>query len=488
MVVVVSRFRVANDMEAQVAQAFRERPRAVEHVPGFLWLEVFVDSADPTLFYLMTRWTDLKSFEQWHSSPAHRDSHALIPKGLKLDATWTQIDRLVRLEGVSGPPVTEAVADAALLMGAYAAGSTEMHVFLLAPDGTIRACNTAACSHLEAGASLDGKSLMRYMPEADAARLRALLQSPGRQESPVHLNFGAVNRVPFTLECWVDVHPDGAMLLGEPTFRRDQQLQEELMAINQELAALSRERSREVRSERHGRETAERLNRERNAFLAVLAHELRQPIGSALAAMGVLRKVNPDPNLERPRALIERQLKQITRLVSDLADTARVAGGDIELRQAPVDVVQQLRELSTAWDAMGHEQHKSFDYRVAQDAVHVLGDVDRLQQVFSNLVSNAFKYTPPGGTVTVSVKTEDAWAVVSVRDEGEGIPPERLPRIFELFQRATSTGSGLGVGLAVVKALVEAHGGTVTAASEGLGRGATFTVRLPLAHTDHQGG
>jgi signal transduction histidine kinase len=108
--------------------------------------------------------------------------------------------------------------------------------------------------------------------------------------------------------------------------------------------------------------------------------------------------------------------------------------------------------------------------------------------VFSNLVSNAFKYTPPGGTVTVSVQAEDAWAVVSVDDEGEGIPHERLPRIFELFQRATTTGSGLGVGLAVVKALVTAHGGTVTAVSDGLGHGATFTVRLPLAHTDLEGG
>jgi signal transduction histidine kinase/heme-degrading monooxygenase HmoA len=487
MVVVLSRFRVANHMEADVAQAFRERPRTVEHVPGFLWLEVFVDSADATLFYLLTRWTDLHSFEQWHSSPAHRDSHALIPKGLKLDPTWTQIDQLVRIEGVSGPPVAEAVADAALLMGAYAAGSTEMHLFVLAPDGTIRACNTAACSHLGDGGSLDGKSLMQYMPEADAARLRALLDRPGRQESPIHLNFAAVNRVPFTLECWVDVHPDGAMLLGEPTFRRDQQLQEELMAINQELAVLSRERSREVRSERYGREAAERVNRERNAFLAVLAHELRQPIGSALAAVGVLRKLNPDPNLDRPRALIERQLKQITRLVSDLADTARVAGGDIELQQTQVNLVQQLRELATAWDALAHEQHKSFVYRVTQDTVPVLGDVDRLQQVFSNLVNNAFKYTPPGGTVTVSLKTEDAWAVVSVEDEGEGIPHELLPRIFELFQRATTTGSGLGVGLAVVKALVAAHRGTVTAASDGLGRGATFTVRLPLAQTDLQG-
>jgi signal transduction histidine kinase/heme-degrading monooxygenase HmoA len=481
MVVVLSRFRVANGMQAEVARAFRERPRAVERAPGFLWLEVFVDAADPALFYLLTRWTDLTSFEAWHGSPAHRESHALIPDGLKLDPTWTKLYSLVRVDGTTGPTLTEAVGDATLLFGAYAAGSKGVYLFLLDPDGTIRACNPTACEQLDPSGALDRKSLLDYMPEADAARLRALLARPGRQESPVLLNFAAPNRAPFTLDCWLDVHATGVTLLGQLPFRRDQQLQDELMAINQELAVLSRERSREVRDERFGRESAERLNRERNAFLTVLAHELRQPIGSALAAMGVLRKINPDPNLDRPRAVLERQLKQMNRLVEDLADTARVAAGDVELRRAQVDLVGQLRELATAWEASAHEQHKSFDCRLPDAPLLIWADADRLQQVFSNLVGNAFKYTPPGGAVTVALGTDGVSAIVSVQDEGEGIPPERLPRIFELFQRATSTGAGLGVGLAVVKALVDAHGGTVAAASPGLGRGTTFTVRLPLA-------
>lgn len=480
MVVVLSRFRVANGMQADVARAFQERPRAVEHVPGFLWLEVFVDSADPALFYLLTRWTDLQAFEEWHGSPAHRDSHALIPKGLKLDPTWTQMYHLVRVDGTTGPPLTEAVADATLLFGAYAAHSTDVHFLVIDADGTIRACNPSACRHLEPGGLLEGKSLLQYMPEADAARLRGLLATPGRRDLPVRLNFAAVNHVPVTLECWVDVRPQGTTLLGQPAFRRDQQLQDELMAINQELAVLSRERSREVRDERYGREAAEKLNRERNAFLTVLAHELRQPIGSALAALGVLRKLNPDPTLDRPRALVERQLKQITRLVNDLTDTARVAAGDVELNRDRMDLAQQLRDLATVWEAAAQEQHKSFEYRLPASALPVLGDVDRLQQVFSNLVGNALKYTPPGGTVVLSATVDGGSAVVSVQDEGEGIPSDRLPRIFDLFQRATTTGSGLGVGLAVVKALVTAHGGTVTAESEGLGRGATFRVRLPL--------
>ena len=103
MVVVISRFRVSNGMEAEVERAFRERPRAVENAPGFLWLEVCVDTANPAVFYLITRWTDLDAFERWHGSPDHRKSHELIPRGLKLDATWTQVVRLVRIDGTAGP-------------------------------------------------------------------------------------------------------------------------------------------------------------------------------------------------------------------------------------------------------------------------------------------------------------------------------------------------------------------------------------------------
>jgi signal transduction histidine kinase/heme-degrading monooxygenase HmoA len=480
VIVVISRFRVANGMEAKVERAFRERPRAVENAPGFLWLEVCVDRADPAVFYLITRWSDLDAFERWHGSPDHRKSHELIPKGLKLDATWTQLDRTVRIDGTTGPPLTEAVADAAILLGAYAAGSTEMHLLVLERDGVIRACNPAACHHLEPGGTLEGKSLLDYMPEPDATRLKGLLADERRTESPVSLNFAALNRVPFTLECWIDVQPDRATVLGEPTFRRDQQMQNELMAINQELAVLSRERSRELRDERYEREAAEKLNRERNAFLRILAHELRQPIGSALAAMGVLRKLNPDSALERPRALLERQLQQITRLVDDLADTARLASGDIELRREALDLTRQLQDIAQTWGAIAEQQRKKFRVELPDTTMLLRGDADRLQQVFSNVLGNAFKYTPPGATITLAATAEGNTGVINVADEGEGIPADRLPDIFELFQRGTNTSSGLGVGLAVVKALVMAHDGTVTATSAGLGRGTTIAIRLPL--------
>lgn len=482
MVAVISRFRVANGMEADVARAFQQRPRAVEEASGFLWLEVFVDRADPAVFYLVTRWTDLESYERWHASPAHRDSHAFIPKGLKLAAEWTRLFTLTRVDGATGSPLVEAVADATLLIADVARQSTEIHLIVIDREGTIRLCNPAAGRLLETAGPAEGRSLMDYLPEPDAERLRGLLSRPRRAESPVWLNVGPVQGVPVTLECWIDVHAGNATLVGHPSFRTNQRLQDELLAINQDLAVLSRDRSRALRDERHGREAAEKLNRERNAFLRVLSHELRQPIGGALAALGVLRKLNPDPSLERPRALLERQLQQITRLVEDLADTARVAAGDIDLRPEPLDLASQLEEMAQTWDALAQEQHKTFIWRLPGHALPVSGDLNRLQQVFSNLVGNAFKYTPPAGAVTLTAAIgPDATVVVSIQDEGEGIAPDQLPRIFDLFQRATTTGSGLGVGLAVVRALVAAHGGSVAAASEGLGRGAVFTVRLPLA-------
>ena len=479
MVVALSRFKVANGLEADVARAFRERPRAVEQTPGFLWLEVFVDGRDGSIFYLVTRWTDLESFETWHGSPAHRESHGLIPKGLKLDPAWTEVLHLLRLDGTTAPPLTEALIDSALLAGSYVAASEDVHAFALTPGGIIRACNAAAAG-IDRDAPLEGRALTEYMPQADAQRLRELLARPHRTQQAVRLNFAGPRTPAFTLECWLDVHADGAVLLGHPPARRDQQLQDELMAINQELAVLSRQRSREVRDERSGREVAERLNRERNAFLMVIAHELRQPISASLAALSVLRRMATDPALERPRSVLERQMLQMTRLVDDLADTARVASGAVELRNQDIDLVQQLRQLATSWEETAKGQGKSFHSELAAQPVFVRGDLDRLQQVFSNLVSNALKYTPEGRQVSVTLRIAGAFAEIAVADEGEGIPADRLPHIFELFQRATTTGSGLGVGLAVVHALVKAHGGTIEAASPGIGRGATFTVRLPL--------
>jgi signal transduction histidine kinase len=306
------------------------------------------------------------------------------------------------------------------------------------------------------------------------------LASAERVTTPTILNFGAPTKVPYTLRCWFDVQAESATIIGEATERPDQLLYDNLMAMNQELAVLSRERSREAGDERRARQAAERINEDKNAFLRVVAHELRQPLSAAVTALAVLRHLSSDPQLERPRATLDRQLKQMQRLIEDLADTARLASGRVDLRRVDLDLARHLRELATAWQEDGERERKPFVANIPDAPLIVSGDPDRLQQVFLNIVGNAFKYTPAGGSIHVELRHDPQWAVVSVCDQGEGIPPERLPHIFDLFQRATTTASGLGVGLAVVRGLVEAHGGTVSAESEGRGRGATFTVRLPL--------
>jgi signal transduction histidine kinase/heme-degrading monooxygenase HmoA len=480
MFAAISRFRVANGMDSSVAEAFRNRPRAVDAVPGFLGLDVFTAADDPSVFYLYTRWTDRESFDRWHHSDAHRESHALIPKGLKLDPAWTQITGMERIDGVIGSPLAEAVEDATLLATRVAEQSPGVHLIRLAADGTILTCNPAACHELAGGESLDGRLLADFMPEADAARLRHVLAAQGRSEHAVTLNFGAPHRTPYSLDCWFDVQPGGATLVGHPAFRRDQLLHDSLMAMNQELAVLSRERSRQASEAQRQQQEAERINEERNEFLTVLVHELRQPLGAAAAALGVLRKMDSDTALARPRNHLERQLLQIQRLVEDLNDSARLAGGTIDLRRIDLDLAAYIRGLTPSWEATAEAEQKHFQWRAPETPLMLSGDPHRLQQVFSNLVSNAFKDTVPGGSVSLAMTRDGDTAVVTVTDDGEGIPPDRLATVFELFKRATSTASGLGVGLAVVRGLVEAHDGSVTVASEGIGKGATFTVRLPL--------
>ena len=157
-----------------------------------------------------------------------------------------------------------------------------------------------------------------------------------------------------------------------------------------------------------------------------------------------------------------------------------MASGDTELRREALDLTHQLQDIAQTWAAIAEQQHKQFRFELPGSEMLLRGDADRLQQVFSNVLGNAFKYTPPGATITLEATVEGDNAVIAVADEGEGILPDQLANIFELFQRATNTGSGLGVGLAVVKALVMAHDGSVTAASAGLGQGTTITIRLPL--------
>jgi signal transduction histidine kinase/CheY-like chemotaxis protein len=232
------------------------------------------------------------------------------------------------------------------------------------------------------------------------------------------------------------------------------------------------------------RETAE-ANRAKDVFLAMLSHELRNPLGAIANAVAVLDRggESSSPKVTaRLRQIINRQTQHLSRLVDDLLDVARATAGKITLERQPVD----LGEAAAACIRSLHDSERTRRHRLSLrvESVIVNADPTRLAQIITNIVDNALKFTPSGGTVEVDVLREGRHAVFRVRDTGIGIAPDMLPRVFELFtqaeQGAARSIGGLGIGLTLVRRLVEMHGGTVVAASEGHGRGAQFTVRLPV--------
>jgi signal transduction histidine kinase/CheY-like chemotaxis protein len=227
-------------------------------------------------------------------------------------------------------------------------------------------------------------------------------------------------------------------------------------------------------------------DRRKSAFLAVLSHELRNPLGPIANAIRLLERVPPgSEQAMRARAVIERQTAQLTRLVDDLLDLTRIERGKVELKPEVVDLREIVRrtcdDYRDTFEQRGVELHVTAPAR----AVTVRGDSARLTQVMGNMLSNAVKYTLSGGTVTVVVGQAAGRAEFRVRDTGIGVASEQLDHVFEPFaqvdQGLARTAGGLGLGLSLVKGLVEMHGGTVAGASAGPGRGAEFVVTLPLA-------
>jgi PAS domain S-box-containing protein len=243
------------------------------------------------------------------------------------------------------------------------------------------------------------------------------------------------------------------------------------------------ERTQAEAQQRARGEEAEAANRAKDEFLAMLGHELRNPLGTITNAVAVLERLSGgDASTRHLTAIINRQTTHLTRLVDDLLDVARVTSGKIRLQAEPVDLHALARRCLETLTHAGRTQ----EHRVALHGqpVHVAGDAARLEQIVNNLVDNALKYTPPGGAVTVTTERRGAEAILSVRDTGRGISPDVLARVFDLFvqepQTLDRTRGGLGLGLTLVKRLVELHSGSVAAASEGPDLGSEFTVRLPV--------
>jgi PAS domain S-box-containing protein len=234
--------------------------------------------------------------------------------------------------------------------------------------------------------------------------------------------------------------------------------------------------------ERAARLAAEEANRAKDEFLAILGHELRNPLAPITTALELLRQVG-DTVPPRVLAVMERQVSHLTRLVDDLLDVSRVTSGKVRLARAPLylaDVVARAIEIA---DPLIEQRGHQIEIDVPREDLRVHGDELRLIQVVSNLLTNAVRYTAPGGRLRITAACEGAQVVLRVADNGSGISRELLPRIFGMFvqggRASDRSEGGLGLGLALVRSLVELHGGSVTAHSEGQGKGSEFVVRLP---------
>ncbi len=243
---------------------------------------------------------------------------------------------------------------------------------------------------------------------------------------------------------------------------------------------------RDVTERRRAEQVLQEADRRKDEFLATLAHELRNPLAPIRNALEIIRVAGDDQQVvHQARCTMERQLGQMIRLVDDLLDVSRITRGTIELRKERVDLATIVRSAVETSQPLFDQVGQRLCVSLPDEPIFVDADVIRLSQVFANLLNNAAKYTEPGGRIELTVKPEGANVAISVKDNGIGIPDSMLGGIFDMFTQVDRSleraHGGLGIGLTIVKRLIEMHGGIVEAHSEGHGRGSEFVVRQPIS-------
>ncbi|HET9158751.1 MAG TPA: ATP-binding protein [Myxococcaceae bacterium] len=322
---------------------------------------------------------------------------------------------------------------------------------------------------LVAGRDVVGKPLLSALPELQGQGILELLQGVLRAGKPfTHQGL----RVQLQRRPGAELEEVFFNLVYEP-------LKDERGEVHA-IAVVATDVTDLVRA----RQEAEEANRAKDEFMAMLGHELRNPLSPMLTTLELMRLRAPDV-LERERGILERQVQHLARLVDDLLDVSRIARGVVELEREVVElssvVAVAVEQVSPMLEERGHYLRLS----VHRTGLRVMADPGRLAQVVFNLLHNAAKYTDPGGHLNIIARREGHEIALSVRDDGIGIAPDLQPRVFETFfqarQERDRAKGGLGLGLALVKSLTELHGGRVEVESPGVGMGSTFTVRLPLA-------
>jgi signal transduction histidine kinase len=251
---------------------------------------------------------------------------------------------------------------------------------------------------------------------------------------------------------------------------------------------LLEEREELIAREQEARQLAEEANRAKDEFLAMLGHELRNPLSPILTSLNLIQMQDSN-SFRRERDIIERQVRHLANLIDDLLDVSRITRGKIQLKLEPLELITVVVKAIEMASPIIEQQMHHLIATVPNTGLRLEGDPTRLSQVISNLLTNAAKYTDRGGKIWIRASREDSQIVLRVRDDGIGISPEMLPQVFDLFSQgrrgSDRAQGGLGIGLAIVKSLVELHGGTVSAHSEGIGKGSEFVIRLPSAPEGH---
>jgi signal transduction histidine kinase len=258
-----------------------------------------------------------------------------------------------------------------------------------------------------------------------------------------------------------------------------------IIGLGESMRAANRRAQADLRQRLQAEEALREADRRKDEFLATLAHELRNPLSPIRTATEILRIKSPaDPELRAARDIIDRQVRQMARLVDDLLDVARITRGKIQLRRERVELSQVVRDAVEAArpliDASGHR----LTVTLPREAVVLDADPTRLSQILLNLLNNAAKYTPRGGHIHLAAEHAAHGVTLAVRDDGIGIAAEHLPHVFDMFSQVEPalerSEGGLGIGLALVRGLVELHGGSIEARSDGPHRGSEFRIHLPV--------
>jgi PAS domain S-box-containing protein len=342
-------------------------------------------------------------------------------------------------------------------------------VFMLEPDGRVATWNLGAEKIKGYTASeIIGQSFTKFYPDEDVRNGKCEIELAE-----------AAAKGRFEDEGW-RVRKDGTRFWANVVIGPVRDEQGVLIGFSKVTRDLTERKRSE--DERTALLAAEKANRAKDDFLAILGHELRNPLAPIVTALQLMKLRGADATKEQ--VIIERQVKLMVRLVDELLDVSRIANGKIDLKKQPVDVGEVLVRAIEIVSPLFEQRGQSLVLEVPHGPFIVEGDSMRLVQIFANLLNNAAKYTDAGGRIVLRVEGLKGAVTIDVQDDGVGITPELMPRIFDLFvqaeQGAERAAGGLGIGLALVKSLVALHSGQIDAKSAGPGRGSTFRVTLPL--------